>query len=255
MRPIIYPYKMGSGSARALADSLSQLRSKRVYPDRKYKPFSNHLIINWGNTELPSWYVSGMQWINHPEPVSRASNKLTTLDYLQGHEVDIPEFTTRPDEAESWLRGGELVVARTLLRANSGRGIVLMGTDDQLVRAPLYTKYFKKMYEYRIHVLGGQVIDIQHKRRSYSTADADVNYQIRNRDNGWIFARNNMADPDQSVLTNAVSAVEGLGLDFGAVDVAYNDHYKKACVFEVNTAPGLEGTTLEKYCQSLTNLL
>jgi glutathione synthase/RimK-type ligase-like ATP-grasp enzyme len=43
----------------------------------------------------------------------------------------------------------------------------------------------------------------------------------------------------------AVAAVNTLGLDFGAVDIAEcGDH---AVVFEVNTAPGIDGTTVSKY--------
>ena len=38
-----------------------------------------------------------------------------------------------------------------------------------------------------------------------------------------------------------------LGLDFGAVDVIWNEHESKAYVLEINTAPGLEGSTVEDY--------
>ena len=37
----------------------------------------------------------------------------------------------------------------------------------------------------------------------------------------------------------ATKAVAALGLDFGAVDVIYNEKYGRAYVLEVNTAPGL----------------
>ena len=44
----------------------------------------------------------------------------------------------------------------------------------------------------------------------------------------------------------AVKAVNSLGLDFGAVDIC-EDEEGNPYVFEVNTAPGIEGTTVEKY--------
>ena len=47
----------------------------------------------------------------------------------------------------------------------------------------------------------------------------------------------------------AVAAVVALGLDFGAVDVVYNVKEQKAYVLEVNSAPGLSGTTLDKYVE------
>jgi glutathione synthase/RimK-type ligase-like ATP-grasp enzyme len=48
------------------------------------------------------------------------------------------------------------------------------------------------------------------------------------------------------VQSAATEAVRCLGLDFGAVDIC-TDGDGQPFVLEVNTAPGLEGTTLEKY--------
>ena len=36
-------------------------------------------------------------------------------------------------------------------------------------------------------------------------------------------------------------------LDFGAVDLIWNEHENKCYVLEVNSAPGIEGTTLQQY--------
>ncbi|GAG47489.1 unnamed protein product, partial [marine sediment metagenome] len=76
-----------------------------------------------------------------------------------------------------------------------------------------------------------------------------VDYQIRNTDNGWVYCRGGV-DAPEAVITAAVRAVDCLGLDFGAVDIGYNEHYDRCAVFEVNTAPGLEGTTLDKYFEA-----
>ena len=54
--------------------------------------------------------------------------------------------------------------------------------------------------------------------------------------------------------TQAQNAVEALGLDFGAVDIILGKNgiwY----VLEVNTACGLEGTTLEKYCEQFRKFI
>jgi glutathione synthase/RimK-type ligase-like ATP-grasp enzyme len=73
------------------------------------------------------------------------------------------------------------------------------------------------------------------------------NDRIRNHDNGWVFARVGI-EPTQAVLDSAMLAVGALGLDFGAVDIATTrNNEKPIVVFEINTAPGIEGTTLEKY--------
>ena len=61
------------------------------------------------------------------------------------------------------------------------------------------------------------------------------------------------ANPPEGIVEQAKRSVIEAGLDFGAVDVIYNVHHKKAYVLEVNTAPGLEGTTLEVYARAISN--
>ena len=167
--------------------------------------------------------------------------------------VPIPEFTTDRSVAQEWVESGGHVIARTLLRASQGRGIVLAGPEGseitavrQVPAAPLYVRYAKKADEYRVHVAFGEVVDVQQKKRRLEVEDDKVNWQIRNAHNGWVFARDSVVAPD-CVLAAAVSAVSALGLDFGAVDIGYNVKQNSAAVYEVNTAPGLEGTTLETY--------
>jgi len=49
-----------------------------------------------------------------------------------------------------------------------------------------------------------------------------------------------------------VNAVNALGLDFGAVDIVYNNPERLATVIEVNSAPGMEAgsTTLFNYVKA-----
>lgn len=251
MTPIIYPYNMGSRSARDLARSLN---TRRVYPDRKYRRRDNHVVINWGSSKLPFWNCEGI--INHPHYVSVAANKLKTLNALYGAGVSVPEYTTSFQTALRWLSDGDDMLARLTLTGHSGRGIELLRASDGLSyldvpEAPLYTKYIKKKYEYRVHVeklSNGtpQVFDIQQKKRNLSVPDDDVNWQIRNYYTGWIYARGDI-DPPQCVLDEACKALDAIGLDFAAMDVVYNEQQEKSYVLEVNTAPGLDGTTLDLY--------
>ena len=145
------------------------------------------------------------------------------------------------------------ILCRTLTRANSGRGIILAETPEQLVPAPLYTRYVPKQDEYRIHVfreLG--VIDVQQKRRNSEVSSEDRDPYIRNHDAGWVFCREEI-HPPQAVLNVAVNSVLALGLDFGAVDIGFHNNIG-VCVYEVNTAPGLEGQTLTNYINAFKQL-
>lgn len=160
-----------------------------------------------------------------------------------------PSFTTSSMEAQLWLNQGYTVVERHVLNGNSGAGIRLVepGEGEGINKAPLYVRYVPKKQEYRIHVCGGQAVDIQRKARRRDVEDDAINWKIRNHDNGFIFARNEGDVTPPDVIVQAVNAVNLLGLAFGAVDVIFNDKEQKAYVLEVNTAPGLSGTTLEGY--------
>jgi hypothetical protein len=168
-----------------------------------------------------------------------------------------PEFTTERMRAGAWLGMGFTVVERHILNGHSGAGIRLVEPDSEegLQKCPLYVRYVPKKQEYRVHVCGGQAVDIQRKARRKDVADDDINWKIRNHDNGFIFARNEDGVVPPDVIVQAVKAVNLLGLAFGAVDVIFNDKEQKAYVLEVNTAPGLSGSTLEGYLSRFKDYL
>lgn len=249
MKPIIFPYKMGSLSAKALAH---ELRALRVYADRRYRPKHSHLIINWGNSQWPRWYDSDRHYmLNHPVHVEKAANKLHTFQSFQQNEVSTPEWTTDYYLVIQWLADNPdlIVYGRQTLTGHSGVGIKLIRAGEEVPRCPLYTKRLKFKKEYRVHVFNGEVIDVTQKRRR---SGVEANSLIRNLDNGWVFTRENMIVPD-CVTEEAKKAVQALGLNFGAVDVAWNELQNKAYIFEVNTACGLEGTTLQRYKEAIEN--
>lgn len=246
LKPIILPYKMGSQSAKVLAQNLGALR---VYPDRNYKPKSNHLIINWGYNKEPDWmYYREVEWLNFPSQVNLARNKLDTFDRLLNNHISIPEYTENKDEAQSWEG---VVVCRKTVTGQEGQGIVIAQSPDEIVDAPLYTKHLRHKHEYRVHVFKGEVIDFTQKKKR---ADVEVDSFVRNSAGNWVFCRQDVVLPEDA-SEQAIKAVNSLGLDFGAVDIAYRERENKAFVLEVNTAAGLEGTTLERYTQAFKSYL
>lgn len=144
------------------------------------------------------------------------------------------------------------MVCRTLLSAHEGRGIVIADRNTPLVRASLYTQYVPKRAEYRVHVVGNRSILVQRKVRK-AGLDQEANFKVRNTANGFIFQRNNI-NPPQAVIDEAIKAVAACHLDFGAVDVIWNERQQRAYVLEVNTAPGIEGSTVKDYAQALKEL-
>ena len=259
MIPIIYPYKMGSQSATLLARALS---TKKIRSDGMYRPRSNHLIVNWGNSTQPIWPLNASAVfgiLNKISCIIKATNKLTSFEVLKKYNVSIPEFTTDFEVAANWVRDRIVVLARHSLTGHSGRGIEVVsqdvGDDSEMPEAPLYVKYIKKTTEYRVHVFRGQVIDIQQKKKQNGWRD-NIHYSstVRSHSNGWVFSREGVNAPND-VIQQSLAAVAALGLDFGAVDVIWNQVHNRAYVLEVNTAPGLEGHTVEVYANAIRGLL
>lgn len=252
MRLFLLPYKTGSKSAKALAETMG---IKRCSHKRSTTNLTKRTIINWGHSgnDLSQYVLSNTQRVyNPPTKVAVAINKLHCLEALAGAGVNIPPFTTSRDEAMAWIADNQKeVVERHMLRGSGGDGIRIRSHPADVQSAPLYTQYVKKKQEYRVHVIAGQVADVQRKaKRSGATVH---DWKIRNLDAGFVFVRGEVSPPEQ-VIEQALLAMQAVDLDFGAVDVIWNAHESKAYVLEINTACGLEGTTLEVYADGLKNM-
>lgn len=226
-RLVLVPNKMGSRAARDLANTLSEKLGYKVF---RVKPQRVKRRI--------------------PFVLKPGTDKLTQLTKFKENNVGTVEFTAERGAAVEWLRERMPVVCRTLLRSSEGRGIVVAETEEQLVAAPLYTKYFKKKKEFRVHVFNGQVLDVQEKRKRSGVADENRNTRIRNLANGYVFCRDGIVEPD-GLRDIAVRATAALGYNLGAVDIAYNEHHNRLAVLEVNANPGMQGSTLESYANAI----
>lgn len=247
----MFAYNQSSEGGKELARSIDIPRIKHAGSNFRAK--REHTLLNWGATSdrWPEALRNAGRILNNPAAVDIAVDKTLTFRTFRQNGVSCPDFTTDRQEARQWLEAGEMVFARTLTRASSGRGIQIMDPDHQDtwdVQAPLYVKYMKKKHEFRVHVMNGRVIDTQRKglRREFEGREG-VNHKIRNLANGFVFVRNDGFQVPQCVLDTGTSAVRALGLDFGAADVIYNERQQQAYAIEVNTAPGLQGETVENY--------
>jgi len=244
----IIPYKMSSESAKLIAQGLGGLRTRSV---SLYKPRGGDLIINWGTSTDPPWFGAyravqrlglPITFLNKPEAVARAVNKLTTFRVLRENRIATPEFTTDREEV---LRDWDSVFARHKLTGHSGEGIEYVGVDEDVPLAPLYTRPVWNHGEYRVHVVNGEVIDYTKKRRHNGDEAGEDQLEVRNLASGWIYTRGNLRRLDR-VEDIAIRAVSALGLDFGAVDVI-KDENGDVFVLEVNCACGLGETALDSY--------
>lgn len=240
----VLPYRQGSRAARALAEALGgrvlKLEGSRFVPRR------DDILINYGNTDPRQYQRCTMNAVD----LRHATNKLNFFRTMSNQEETarlIPQFwtdrTAIPDDAFP-------IVCRTELAGHSGAGIVIATRREELVAALLYVQYVKKQEEYRVHVGMRQaqpiVIAVQRKARRIETPDGEVNWQVRNHANGFVFVRGDV-NPPHAVTESAKRCLEAANIDFGAVDVIWNARQERAYVLEINTAPGLEGQTVTDY--------
>lgn len=276
---VIYAAR-GSNSARRLATTLGCRRWRDDLPERytRRRPYfrgnNSPMVLNWGSTAHPKWledrrFQLSPIFVNHAETVAKAINKLAFFQHLSRIDgVPLLKWTTEKSVAAAWIAKGKPAICRTKLDGSAGQGIVVSRTAEEIVDAPLYTRYYPKTHEFRIHVFDGQVIDLtQKKLKGGPDVRPDSNTLIRSHDNGWVHAHRdiNLRDVDRERLGVAcIGCVHRLGLTFGAVDVlAIFDTQspegirtlKSFVICEVNTGPGLENqVTVDAYTKAILQL-
>ncbi len=235
------------GTAKAIAQALGWKVSLADTNKRR----TVRRVLNYGTTSRILVGMGEFEVLNSPISVCLAVDKKQTLARLAREGVPTLTFTDKPAEALAWLDEGRSIVCRQVLNGHSGQGIDIIKFSDWKAngkRKPqipagvkLFTRYFPKQDEVRVHVFAGEIIGYAAKRRK-TGVQADP--WVRSHANGWVFATENVFR-DERAADAAVRAVQCLGLDFGAVDVVLGRD--GVAVLEVNTAPGMEGRTLQAY--------
>lgn len=243
MKIQIVPYKLGSSSARDLANALTTLLGYKVYRSAFPKVGKRNLL--WGYAgEVPNGAVQ----LQPKAGVLIARSKIKTFAALKAAGVPIPDFTTDRTVAQGWVNKGFTIFARTS-GGQGGSGITVV-EEGTVPAKDLYVKYIKKLKEYRVHVLDGKVIDVQEKRRKTGVQADNL---IRSHDNGWVFCHSDIVEP-ADLRKVGVDAVAAAGLLFGAVDVIWNKQQNKCFVLEINSAPGLAPSSVERYAHAIKAL-
>lgn len=219
---------VGSKFAKTLQQAVRSITSEKVFRTRIKK-------INRKNFEV----------------TPNVLNKIQQFQAFKRDGVSSPEFTTNPAEVSNL--GSKTVFARTLINSTNGRGIVeFTPGQGETPRAPLYTAYIPKKAEYRVHVFGDRVIDIQQKKKKRGYEN-ERDTRIRNLQNGYIYCRTDV-QPPQGIEQLAIDAVKACSYQYGAVDIIFNEKKEACYVLEVNSRPGLMGTTVQNYADALVNM-
>lgn len=242
VRPPSRPSESAQVLRTALGDHARLSRTEKIPNQYKH-------VINWGN---PGLQCNRQDiFLNKPEKVRDAIDKLVSFRNMQAAGVRVPHFQTEKPS----LTKGEIWMARANLRGSGGVGISVVRHGDIVPDAPLYVRYIPKVKEYRVHVVNGEAIFCQQKKKEKEADQTKDQKLIRNYDNGWVFCLCH-EDPPEGVKDAAISAVAALGLGHGAVDLILGKSDNLAYVLECNTAPGLSSPTLiEAYKEAFTRWL
>lgn len=214
-----------SGSLKRLAEGLSTKLGYKVWRSKNQKPNKIHLLYGdqKGKIEQYEWFEE---------------QGLARLD-----------FTTSKSIAKEWTDQGHTVVCRTLTHASEGKGIVVAETSEKVVSAPVYTIYRKKKKEFRVHIFKDKVVHVLEKRRK-TNFEGTTDAKIRNTANGYVFCSDGVVEP-VGLRDLALAASKVTKSDFKGVDIGYNEKKDELFVIEVNSAPGIEGSNVDRYVNTI----
>lgn len=229
----------------------------------KFRTTGKNLLVNWGDC----FYLPIHEKLKSEHdtlncfPLYDFVNK---KKFFEKYSAFTPKYFTTREQAEEYQKSFSsettrpVLVERHKLTGTGGEGIRLVGRDDELSpAAKLYVAYVPKEREYRIHFFrkkdGSIAFRTQVKKLATVATGKEVpnQYQIRNHTNGWVYCTNGddkIPHPCSSLAGAFTCAVP---LDFGALDIIYNKLTDKAYILEVNTAPGIVGSTVEFYAEQL----
>lgn len=211
---------------------------------RSSQPTRSDVQINWayaGSSTADIVYNKGGQ-------IALSSDKMAARQTLKEASVPIP-WTYQLSEVIHQEVTFPLICRERKHQAGSNL-IVAENYDDLFWAIRKGSDYFSVKYdkkkEFRVHVAHGKVLVLQEKVPLQEEFRAST---IWNHAGGeFVFETVRWDDYDIDVCKVAVIAVKELGLDFGAVDVLYNDEASyKAVVCEVNTSPSLADYSLGRY--------
>lgn len=210
-----------SGSLKRIAEGLSTKLGYKVWCGSQQK--ENRIHLRYGDQK----------------------GKIEQYEYFKEQNLGALTFSTSRETAKEWAAKGIVVICRTLTHASEGKGIVIAEKPEQVVMAPVYTQYKKKKKEFRVHIFKDQVVHVLEKRRK-ADYDGDADAKIRNTKNGYVFCSENVVEP-AGIRDLALKARLVTKSDFAGVDIGYNEKFGELFVIEVNSAPGIEGTNVDRY--------
>lgn len=231
---MIYIYTPNASTGAAdLARTIRELGGKGKRIKKLPILHKGDLVVGWGKG-IPHCANTEIAKLLNPKVIS---NKFLEHKKLLQAGVPVPKLMSGPKEG---------YVGRSF-NHQGGKDLLAGGGHDYWVEKISTTR------EFRIHVMGG--VSIRAGMKVPRDGFPNPHPWVRSYDGGWRLSYGNAAQLflKQSLRDAAKEAVQALGLDFGAVDVAQRAG-GGVVVWEVNKAPGLEGGSLKRYAEKFIQL-
>lgn len=196
------------------------------------------------------WRTTQISKIRKQFKYGQSIDKLTQYKWFAEKELPALDFTQDPTVVQQWLNDGKTAFGRKYLNSSCGKGIVVLEPEAAVIPVcPVYTKYKKKKREFRVHVFKDEVVNVTEKKRR-KEFDGDRDTKIRNLANGYVFVQAVENEP-AGLRALALQAAKVSNSDFRGVDIGYNEKKDQLFIIEVNSAPGIQGTNVEKYLNAI----
>lgn len=182
-------------------------------------------------------------------------DKLFQYNWFKDNNIPALEFTTDVQQAIEWCSNDQTVFGRKLLNSSCGKGIVVFDkeTAAAIHGCPVYTLYKKKKREFRVHVFQNTVVSVTEKKRKKGF-EGEQDTKIRNLANGYVFVQTVENEP-AGLRELALKAAAVSQSDFRGVDIGYNEKKDELFVIEVNSAPGIMGSNINKYVETIVGAI
>lgn len=209
-------------TAKVLAEKLNLELTKEVK--------ENPPTIRWGNSLNP--FLNDTKY-NDPIVIRTVSHKLRFSNYVKQMNIDLPIITlNRFIKPEKYP-----VVVRTLVKADGGRGLILVNNEEEFNKYKDFAfSYYKKFdFEIRLLMLGGKPVRIFKK---VFKGEKENDFPIRIVENKYFYQLRSLEYYPKAIKL-AEEIYKYIPINIAGFDMAWDSKEKTYYIIEINSGPSL----------------
>lgn len=214
------------------------------------------ILFRYGNSS----YCNCNDLLNPPSFIKLLSNKKAFSNFCHDSEITAPVFTRIKDKMPENFP----ILVRSTLTGSKSEGIYPINSFEELAKMNInywWVPYYNLTQEYRIHVVGGNIIKGFCKKFT-GEVDKETGVIIRNNDNSQFSLIDIENTEKYNKLREIVRRVQDAlysiyenSILFYALDIGWGKNKKEYIIIEGNTAPGLNRNTALDYARILGPVL